>query len=93
MFQSTTPNIDDMGVAVNTCQIEDEITSLAHTKPVNLIGICQTLIASLWQRRPRYDIESMYNRDGQALTSPDPLKPTSLSGKQIADIWLLNSKR
>ena len=70
---------------------EDEITQAAHAKTSKWLRLGRTMLASFW-RRLGLDIEAAYARDPRELTQPDPFKPTSLTGKQIADIWLLNSK-
>ncbi|MEO8395457.1 MAG: hypothetical protein ABI700_20860 [Chloroflexota bacterium] len=71
---------------------DQELTQAAHDQTPKLIRVGRMLLLALWQRRPHWDVESMYRRDERELTSPDPTKPTSLSGKLVADIWLLNSK-
>jgi hypothetical protein len=71
---------------------EERIIDRVQVKPSNWIGHGRTVIARLWQRFC-HDLDSRCYPVEREVTSPDPFRPTSLSGKQIADIWLLNSKR
>jgi hypothetical protein len=92
MFRSTTPESDSVSLQFNTGNNQEASAAPVYAEPSKRFVIWRRLIANLWQRLPRFDAESMYKRDERDLPSPDPRKPTSLSARQIADIWLLNSK-
>jgi hypothetical protein len=70
---------------------EEPTTNGAQAKPTNWISTGRMALASYWRRICR-DIDSRCYPVERKLTPPDPSKPTSLSGKLVADIWLLNSK-
>jgi len=70
---------------------EESITHCAQAKPSNWISTGRMAMASYWRRICR-DIDSRCYPVERKLTPPDPSKPTSLSGKVVADMWLLNSK-
>ncbi len=89
MSQSIIRNHDSAGDPRTTAH---EIARVAHAEPSSWIRFCRRLLSALWQRRPRFDVESMYARDPRDSPTPNPTRPTSLSGKLVADIWLLNSK-
>jgi hypothetical protein len=71
---------------------QEEILTLAQDEPARWPRLCRVLLTSLWQLRPRWNIEAMYPRDPRELTEAHLFKPTSLSRRLIADIWMLNSK-
>jgi hypothetical protein len=67
-------------------------TTCTSEKPItNWISTGRMAMASYW-RRICQDIDSRCYPVERKLTPPDLSKPTSLSGKLVADIWLLNSK-
>ena len=74
-----------------TRRSDNEITPMAHAESSKWIGLCRLWVATLWGRF-WVDIDSRCYPVEPKPTSPNPFTPTSLKSKQVADIWLLNSK-
>ena len=91
MLKSITPHESKASIYNKPHAGDDKIASPTAAEASPLLRLCRRLVAALW-RQLCLHIESAYIHDPRELSPVNPLRPTSLGGKQIADIWLLNSK-
>ena len=76
---------------VETRAAQAKFVPLTSTEEVVKQGQFEKFFAWL-KRLFSWDVEAMYKFDERDVPALNPSKPTSLDGRLVADIWMLNSK-
>ena len=91
MYQSTTTKDNPASVRRQIRSEQGKIANLDNVKSSKLIRFCRVSLTGLW-RRFLLDLDSRCYPVNRKMTSPDPLKPTSLNAQQVSDIWSIQNK-